>query len=210
MKLDAFLEHYVDAVPSLLRALDLGLVERAVEWLREARDTGRTIYSAGNGGSSTIASNLVVDLVKSASYGKPRRFRAHHLGDSVSTLTAYANDEGYESIFAEPLRGFASAGDVLVVISGSGDSPNVLAAVRVGKELGCRTIALTSGQQGQLRSMVDLPLLVASRHMGRLEDCFFHLSHLLTYPFIEDVEGVHESAEPTRSVVVVPGVSESS
>lgn len=187
MTLRAYLDDYVDSIPNLIQRLDLDLVEQAVTWLREARDEGRTVFAAGNGGSSTIASNLVVDLVKSASYGKAKRFRAQHLGDSISTLTAYANDEGYASIFAEPLRGFAQRGDVLVVISGSGDSPNVLEAVRAAHDMGCRTIALTSGLQGQLRSMVQLPLLVPSKHMGRLEDCFFLLTHTLTYPFIEDV-----------------------
>ncbi|MEM8993838.1 MAG: SIS domain-containing protein, partial [Acidobacteriota bacterium] len=127
---------------------------------------------------------------KCGSFGKSKRFRAVNLADSVATTTAFANDEGYATVFAEPLRSFAARGDVLVVISGSGDSPNVLRAVEAARELDCSVIAMTSAEQGRLRELADVPLLVPSRHMGRLEDAFFVLSHTLAYPFIEDVPGL--------------------
>ncbi|MEM9557118.1 MAG: SIS domain-containing protein [Acidobacteriota bacterium] len=183
----AFVDRYLGDLRRTARALDPEPIARAVEWLREVRDAGGTIFAAGNGGSATVASNLVVDLVKCGSFGRSRRFRAIHLADSVSTLTAFANDEGYATVFAEPLRNFARPGDLLIAISGSGESPNILAAVEAAQDLGCRTLGLTSGRQGRLRQTADLPLLVDSTHMGQLEDCFFVLSHALTYPFIEAV-----------------------
>lgn len=187
--LDNFLENYVQAFQRVTDGLDLSKVAEAVRWLRHVRDTKGTVFVASNGGSATVAANLVVDLVKCGSFGKRRRFRAINLSDSVSTLTAFANDEGYDLVFAEPLRNFASEGDLLVAISGSGDSPNVLRAVETAHELGCRSVALTSGEQGRLRTLAQLPLLVPSTHMGRLEDAFFLLTHALAYPFIEDVDG---------------------
>ncbi|MEM6797218.1 MAG: SIS domain-containing protein [Acidobacteriota bacterium] len=194
--LDAFLHHYVSSLARIAQELDLDRVAQAVEVLRHARDAGRTVFVAGNGGSATVAANLVVDLVKCGSFDKEKRFRAINLADAVSTITAYANDEGYETIFAEPLRNFAQGGDVLVAISGSGDSPNVLRAIEAAHDIGCRTLALTSGEQGRLRELAELPLKVPSTHMGRLEDAFFLLTHALAYPFIEEVELPEDAAEP--------------
>ncbi|MEO1085001.1 MAG: SIS domain-containing protein [Acidobacteriota bacterium] len=188
--LDTFLADYLKAAATVTADLPRERIAEAVRHLAAARDDGHTVFVAGNGGSATVASNLVVDLVKCGSFGKSKRFRAVNLADSVATTTAFANDEGYDTVFAEPLRNFAAAGDVLVVISGSGNSPNVLRAVDVARELGCTVIAMTSGEQGQLRGLADVPLLVPSRHMGRLEDAFFVLSHTLAYPFIEDVPGL--------------------
>ena len=184
-----FLDDYLQRTQDIATQLDTTRIAEAIGWLRQTRDAGASIFVAGNGGSATIAAHLVVALVKCGSFGKAKRFRAINLADSVSTLTAYANDEGYETVFSEPLRSFARDGDLLVTISGSGSSPNILRAVEAAHELGCRTIALTSDQQGELRHLAQLPLLVPSSHMGRLEDSYFLLTHLLVYPFIEDVDG---------------------
>lgn len=181
-----FVDAYLDREIQILSAIDRQPIARAVEWLRQARDDDRTVFIFGNGGCSAIASQMVVDLVKCASLGRSRRFKAMCLSDNVPTLTAFANDEGYETIFAEPLRSFARPGDLAIGMSGSGNSPNVLAAIDVAREIGCRTMALTSALQGQLREAVELPILVPSTHMGRLEDGFFAVAHVLVYAFIED------------------------
>ena len=109
------------------------------------------------------------------------------LNDSISTLTAYANDVDYQSVFVEPLKNFAAPGDVLVAVSGSGNSPNVLRAVEYANQIGCRTIGLTTSTGGRLREIAQLPLAVPSDHMGRLEDSFFIITHILCYAFIERV-----------------------
>ncbi|MEX0718741.1 MAG: SIS domain-containing protein [Planctomycetaceae bacterium] len=182
---ESFARDYLARVAELLPQLDVARIARAIEWLREARDAGRTIFACGNGGSAAIASEMVGELVKYCSVGRPRRFRAIGLTDNVFALTACANDEGYEHVFAEPLRNFAEPGDVLIAISGSGNSRNVLHAVETAKALEVRTIALTSGETGRLREIADLPLLVPETHMGRLEDCFFVVTHLLCYAFVD-------------------------
>ena len=108
------------------------------------------------------------------------------LADSVSTLTAYANDVSYESVFVEQLKNWASPGDVLIAISGSGNSPNVLRAVEYANDRGVTTIACTTSKGGGLKSIARIPLLVPSSHMGHLEDSFFVMTHVLCYAFIED------------------------
>ena len=116
---------------------------------------------------------------------KAARFKMIGLTDSIATITAYANDEGYETVFEEPLRNFARPGDLVMGISGSGNSENVLRAMRLAGETGCRTVGLTTGEGGALKDLVELALAVPSSHMGRLEDCFFIMTHVLCYAFME-------------------------
>ena len=182
---EQFVDDYLSDLAALLPRLDRSAIARAIGWLREARDDGKTIYICGNGGSASIASQMVVDIVKGASLGRKKRFKMIGLTDSMSTVTAYANDEGYETVFVEPLKNFVEAGDLLIAISGSGNSRNVLRAVEYAGSIGCKTIGLTTGEGGTLREAVGLPLLVPSSHMGRLEDCFFILTHVLCYAFME-------------------------
>ena len=187
MELQPFSKHYLEDLSSLLLKIDAGAIAKAIQWLREARDSRRTVYSCGNGGSALIASQMVCDIVKGASFQKPSRLKMICLSDNVGTITAYANDVSYESAFVEPLKNFAVKDDVLIAISGSGNSPNVLRAVEYANQIGCRTIGMTTANGGRLKDMVQLPLLVPSGHMGRLEDSFFVMTHILCYAFIEDV-----------------------
>ena len=182
---EQFAKNYLTELAGLLPKLDTKKIAEALAWMRAARDSDKTIYICGNGGSASIASQMVVDIVKGASLRKKARFKMIGLTDSIATITAYANDEGYESVFLEPLKNFATEGDLLIGISGSGNSPNVLKAVDYAKSVGCRTIGLTTGEGGKLKDAVNLPLVVPSRHMGRLEDCFFILTHVLCYVFME-------------------------
>ena len=181
----AFVENYLSELGGLLPRLDKKKIAEAITWMRACRDAGKTIYICGNGGSASIASQMVVDIVKGASLRKKARFKMIGLTDSLPTITAYANDEGYETVFVEPLKNFAQSGDLLIGISGSGNSENVLRAVSYANEVGCKTVALTTGEGGKLKDLVQLPLVVPSRHMGRLEDCFFILTHILCYVFME-------------------------
>jgi len=185
MSPEQFARNYLEDLSGVLLKIDSGAIGTAIEWLREARDQGRTSYSCGNGGSALIASQMVCDIVKGASYQHPKRFKMIGLTDAVGTMLAYANDVNYDVIFVEQLKNFAVAGDVLIGISGSGNSPNILRAVEYANSIGCRTIGLTTGAGGQLKDLAQLPLLVPTEHMGRLEDSFFILTHILCYAFIE-------------------------
>ena len=187
MEKSSFASQYLESLSSVILGIDASQVQRAVETLREARDRENTIYSCGNGGSASIASQMVVDLVKGGSYGKQTpRIKMIGLTDSIATVTAYANDVSYDSVFVEQLKNWAAPGDVLIAISGSGNSQNVLNAVEYANDCDVITIACTTAEGGKLRDLARIPLLVPSSHMGHLEDCFFAMTHVLCYAFIED------------------------
>ena len=181
------IRHYLDELKTALDTLDLEAVKRAREWVGETRRQGRQLFLCGNGGSAATASHLANDLGKGASYGRPQsnRFRVVALTDNVPWMTALANDVGYEAIFAEQLRNLGQAGDLLIAISGSGNSPNVLNAVQVAREQGMRTIGWCGFGGGKLAGLVDLPVVVGSHHMGRVEDVHAIIMHLICYHFME-------------------------
>ena len=153
---------YRENLVQTIQTIDAAKVSQAIEWFRDARDQGKAIFVAGNGGSAATASHFVCDMIKGASLGKPSRFRIQALHDSMPTLTAYANDLHYQDAAVEQLKNFAGAGDIYMAISGSGNSPNVIRAMEYANSLGCRTLALTGRDGGKLGSMVSRPR--ARRH----------------------------------------------
>jgi D-sedoheptulose 7-phosphate isomerase len=169
-----------------LDSLDLESVDRAIQILRQARDSNRHIFVCGNGGSAATASHFVTDMVKGASFNRDSRFRIMALTDSLSTITAYSNDVSYDCIFAEQLKNFAQRGDVVMAISGSGNSPNVLCAVEYANSLDCETIALTGRDGGKLGALAKLQVRVAEPHMGRIEDGHMIVCHMICYYFMEN------------------------
>src|SRR5205809_6321051 len=124
---------HMRAVRAVLRRVDLDAVERIVDRLRFARDNAGTVFVAGNGGSAATASHWVNDLGKATKRSGRAPMRVMSLNDNVSWMTALANDEGYERIFSGQLENFAQPGDVLVVISASGNSPNLVRAAELGR-----------------------------------------------------------------------------
>ncbi len=180
-----FSHEYVEQLSAALNTVDHARIAQALEWFREARDSGRAVFVCGNGGSASTASHFVCDMVKGASYGRARRFRIQALTDSLPTLTAYANDVSYDCVFAEQLKNFAQPGDVVMAISGSGNSPNVVCAIEYANSAGCRTLALTGRDGGRLGRAAHLNINVAEPHMGRIEDAHLIVCHILCYYFME-------------------------
>ena len=181
-----FPQAYRDELLQAISSIDLDKVNRAIEVLAEARARGRRIFVCGNGGSASTASHFVTDLVKGASYGRTNRFRILALTDSLPTITAYSNDVSYECIFAEQLKNFAEPEDVVIAISSSGNSPNVLRAVEYGNSIGCRTIGLTGRDGGSLGPLVELNIQVPHAHTGRIEDAHMIVLHMIGYSFMEE------------------------
>jgi len=181
----AYLEAYRADLADAVDKVDLRLVDRAIEWFREAREAERDIFIFGNGGSATTASHFVCDMVKGASLNRPMRFRIHSLSDSLPTITAYSNDIDYEVIFVEQLKNFAKEGDLVVGISGSGNSANVVKALEYAGSIGCRTIALTGRDGGKLGPLGDLEINVPNSNMGRIENVHMAILHMISYYFIE-------------------------
>ncbi len=180
----AFAGEYKSKFLEALDTLDLTAVSKAIEILREARDEQRQIFVCGNGGSASTASHFVCDMLKGASQRGPR-FRIMALTDSLATITAYSNDVSYDCVFAEQLKNFAKQGDVVMALSGSGNSPNVVNALQYANSIGCRTIALTGRDRGKLGPLATVNIHVAEPHMGRIEDGHLIACHMLCYYFME-------------------------
>jgi D-sedoheptulose 7-phosphate isomerase len=185
-----FAETYKQELLRTINSIDLEKVNQAIHWFEEARDRRRHIFVCGNGGSASTASHFACDMVKGASYGCTSRFRIMALTDSLPTITAYSNDVSYDCVFAEQLRNFAEPGDLLLAISGSGNSPNVLRAVEYANETGCRTVALTGRDGGKLGKIAQLNIQVPVPHMGRIEDAHMIVCHMIGYYFMDNPQAV--------------------
>jgi D-sedoheptulose 7-phosphate isomerase len=181
----SFPELYKADVLKAIETIDLEKVGQAIDILRQARDEDRRIFICGNGGSASTASHFVCDMVKGASFRRDKRFRIMALTDSLPTITAYANDVSYDCVFVEQLKNFAQAGDVVMAISGSGNSPNVLHAMEYANSIGCRTIALSGRDGGKLGPMAQLNLHASNPHMGRIEDVHMIVMHMICYYFMD-------------------------
>lgn len=180
-----FAENYRLSVTKAVACIDAEKVAQAVEWFKEARDQGNHIFVCGNGGSASTASHFACDIVKGASYKQDKRFRIMALTDSLPTLTAYSNDVSYESVFVEQLKNFAQTGDLVMGISSSGNSPNVVHAVEYGNSMGCRTIGLSGRDGGKLAPIAQLNIHVDDAHTGRIEDAHMIVCHMIGYYFME-------------------------
>jgi D-sedoheptulose 7-phosphate isomerase len=188
-----FPQVYKNELLHAIESIDLEKVGQAIEILSQARKEGRRIFVCGNGGSASTASHFATDMVKGASYGRTSRFRILALTDSLPTITAYSNDISYECVFVEQLKNFAEPGDVVIAISSSGNSPNVLRAVEYGNSKGCRTIALTGREGGRLGPLAQLDIQIAHRHTGRIEDLHMMVMHMIAYYFMEEEHPHQES-----------------
>ena len=176
-----------------LRARTAGLpeqAERLVELLLSAFDRDRTVFLIGNGGSAANASHFAQDLAKGTAPGleSKRRLRALSLADNVGFLSALANDVGYERVFEQQLRTLARPGDLLVAISGSGNSPNILRAVEWAREQGLETLGVTGFDGGKLRGMVDHALHVPCDDMGMCETLHAAVFHCAMTGLRERIE----------------------
>jgi len=180
-----FPELYRTELLKAIDSIDLSKVHQAIEILADAREQGRSIFTCGNGGSASAASHFATDMVKGASYKRQKRFRILSLVDSIPTLTAYSNDVAYECVFVQQLQNFAQPGDVVMAFSGSGNSPNVIRAVEYANSAGCRTIALTGRDGGQLGALAQLNIQIAHPHMGRIEDGHLIVMHMICYYFMD-------------------------
>jgi D-sedoheptulose 7-phosphate isomerase len=166
----------------LLQRVNLDAVERVYQILRGARDRGATVYLAGNGGSAATAAHWVNDLGKGAKESRRLPLRVMSLSDNVSWLTALANDEGYERVFVGQLENFAKANDVLVVLSASGNSANLLRAVEMARARKLKTIGFLGFDGGVLKNMVDEVVLLPTPKgaYGLVESGHDLLCHILT------------------------------
>jgi D-sedoheptulose 7-phosphate isomerase len=181
---DTFIAGYLDEVGTHLRTISRPAIATAGERLLRAYREGAQVLVAGNGGSASTASHLACDLGKTILGVDPSarssRFRVVSLADNVALLTAWANDVSYEAVFSEQVRTLGRPDDVLVLISVSGRSPNLLEAARVAREQGLATIGLLGFDGGPARDLCDAVILVPCDDFGHVESAHLVVGHLLT------------------------------
>jgi D-sedoheptulose 7-phosphate isomerase len=182
-------QEYLASFAALMERVDLEAMERVVEHLRGARDGGAMVYMAGNGGSAATATHWTNDLAKATKRSGRPPMRVMCLSDNTSWLTALGNDEGYERVFAGQLENFAEHGDVLIVISASGNSPNLLRAVELADSRGLITIGLLGFDGGALKDMVTERLWLETEigEYGLVETGHVLLADIVTTCLIRDV-----------------------
>jgi phosphoheptose isomerase len=175
----AYSEAYFEAWASAVQSLDPMAVQRAADLLLDAYLRGATIFSCGNGGSAAIADHLQCDHLKGVRSGTDLTPRVTSLASNVDLITAIANDIGYEEVFAYQLESHARRGDVLVAISSSGSSPNILRALAWARSHGIATVAFTGFSGGAARELADVPVHVACFNYGIVEDLHQSTMHAI-------------------------------
>lgn len=184
---------YVNELTATLQRLDEAAILQTIKILHQARLNGRKIFIMGNGGSASTASHFVCDLAKNTRKPDLPDYRVIGLADNMAIFSAYGNDDGYENVFALQLASLVEPDDIVIGISTSGKSPNVLRAVEVAKQSQAITIGLTGFDAGDLGQMVDVHVHVPSHCIEHVEDIHLMLEHLITKALREhayDLESV--------------------
>jgi D-sedoheptulose 7-phosphate isomerase len=170
---------YIETLSQVLRAPEMALVENFTQIFLAAWNTGKRIYLCGNGGSAGNAIHLANDFTYGAGVKRGIGLRIEALPANASVLTCLANDIGYDKVFSEQLRVKAEPGDVLVVLSGSGNSPNVVRALEMGNELGMVTLAIVAYEGGRCKDLAQHPMHFAIHDMQVAEDLQLIVGHMI-------------------------------
>ena len=181
---------YIEEEKNLLDNLPLDKFEEVVELLHDAYMRESRIFVFGNGGSATTATHMACDLNKGVCNGSKKRFKVICLNDNISTMLAYANDKSYEDIFVEQLKNFLKADDLVIGISGSGNSANVIKAIEYANENGAISAALTGFDGGRLALTAGTSILIPANDMQKVEDLHLILTHMMMQVLSARLEGI--------------------
>ena len=178
---------YVGRHSKVVASLDVAAVEQAIAAIIGAFDQGRTVFTCGNGGSATTASHMAADLGKNSAMPGKERLRVIGLADNMSWFSALGNDLGYENVFVEQLANFLQPGDVLIAISASGNSPNVVKAAEYARAHGGKVIGLVGFKGGKLKEIADVSVHNQIDDYGPVEDCHLMLDHIFVEALREHI-----------------------
>lgn len=170
---------YIAQMQHILSDLPVERINEVILLLQQARAEGRQIFIMGNGGSASTASHFVADLAKNTRHAGQPDFKVMGLADNMALLSAYANDEGYENVFARQLASFLRPGDIVIGISTSGNSSNVIRAIDLANQAGAVTVGLTGFNGGFLGTLVDYHLHVPSQVIEQVEDVHLMIEHII-------------------------------
>lgn len=178
---EAFARWYRDEEIKAWQALDLKAVAAVAARVEKARDEGKQVFLAGNGGSAATASHLAVDWCKTAAAPAKPLLRCQSLCDNAAFMTAVGNDISYDAVFSRQLENFIGRGDLLVLISGSGNSPNVLEAAKLARGRGADVAAFVGFDGGRLKALADLVVHVKSSQYGVIEDLHLAAGSIIAF-----------------------------
>lgn len=176
-KLKAYLDEEIDTI----KALDLDSINTVMNVLEQARLDGRRIFICGNGGSAATASHFCCDFNKGVSENQDKKYNFECLSDNVPTMMAVANDISYDEVFRFPLKNKMHPGDILIGVSGSGNSKNVVNAMEYAKSINGITIAIVGYSGGKMKAMADYSIHAEINNMQISEDIHMILDHLMMY-----------------------------
>lgn len=171
---------YINELVKCAKDIPESEIEEITNLLVDAYNNSRCVFIIGNGGSASTASHFRCDLVKGTVVKDKKRIKAMSLSDNTETITAIGNDISYEDIFAEQLKNFLSKGDLLIAISASGNSPNIIKAVTYAKTAGVVIVGLTGFGGGKLKQLSDKCIVINSYEYGVVEDLHLMLGHILS------------------------------
>ena len=200
------MQQYLTRLQEAWAQLDTAVVHQLIHLLHKTRMEGRQLFLFGNGGSAMNASHLACDLAKNTANGRAPLFRVISLADSIALMTAYANDESYERIFAGQLSYLVQAGDVVIGFSSSGNSANVLRAIKLAKERGATTVGMSGFDGGALARMVDLSIHVPTQAIAPAEEVHLMLIHLITDALWEMADTLNDYRGMTHSRLSLRGL----
>ncbi len=183
------IKNYLETEISIIKGLDQNAINDAMNLLEQTRERGSEVYVFGNGGSASTASHMENDFNKGVSEKLDKKYRFHCINANMATIMAIANDNGYERVFEQQLENKLNKDDVIVAISGSGKSENVLRAVRYAKSIGCRIIGMTGYDGGELKKLSDISLHVPLDNMQITEDIHLILNHVMMYILCGELTG---------------------
>ena len=178
-KTEKLAKGYLENIKKSIDSVSMDEIDTLAMILYHAYKAGKKVIVMGNGGSAATASHFVCDLAKGTAFSEKKRFKAIALCDNIPMVTAYANDRSYEDIFSEQLKNVVEEGDVVIGISASGNSENVLNALRLAGTCGAVTVGLTGFQGGKLKKLVSECLVVPDDNMERIEDVHLIIMHVL-------------------------------
>ncbi|HLF66963.1 MAG TPA: SIS domain-containing protein [Gammaproteobacteria bacterium] len=179
MNLNTRIETYLTELQQTVAALPSELIEQIIDILLDCAQTSNKVFICGNGGSASTASHFACDLAKNTIVMGAPSFRVIALTDNMALMTAWANDTSYDNVFAAQLNPLVEPGDVVIGISCSGNSGNVLNAIAVAQHHGAVTIGFTGDEGGQLKNMVDVCIQVSSPRIEQQEDVHLILEHCI-------------------------------
>ncbi len=185
---EKILDYYEKEIKTI-RAMDFDEIARAVEAIKDAYERDATIYIFGNGGSASTASHFVCDFNKGISENHKRKFNMVSLNDNVATLMAIANDFSYDDVFSYQLTGRVKPTDLVIAISGSGNSRNIVKGVEYAKSVGCKVVGLTGFSGGRLKELADYNMHAEINDMQITEDIHMTLDHMMFRVLTEVLEG---------------------